>query len=235
MDFPLAGHDETIRIFTTRPDTLFGATYMVLAPEHRWYRWSHARAAPSRRCLPRQGGQARPRRAPEDRQDKTGVFTGAYCVNPVNGAEIPVWIADYVLMGYGTGAIMAVPGHDTRDFEFAEAFDLPIVRVVAAPGEAAETPLEAAFVGDGTLVNSGDFDGVSVPTASGDRRLARRTRRRRGADQLPPTRLVCVPATLLGTSHPDHPLPRVRPVPVPEAELPVELPHLAISSPTTRG
>jgi leucyl-tRNA synthetase len=92
---------------------------------------------------------------------KTGVFTGAYCLNPATGHPIPVWIADYVLIEYGTGAIMAVPGHDQRDFEFARVFDLPIPRVVAGPGEEAGTPLEEAYTGDGVLVNSGRFDGMA--------------------------------------------------------------------------
>ena len=93
---------------------------------------------------------------------KTGVPTGGYCRNPATGEPIPIWVADYVLMEYGTGAIMAVPGHDTRDFEFAQQFELPIVRVVAAPGDSADTPLEEAYLGSGSLVNSGSFDGTDV-------------------------------------------------------------------------
>src|SRR5262249_32547531 len=95
-------------------------------------------------------------------KEKSGVFTGGYCVNPVNAARIPIWIADYVLMDYGTGAIMAVPGHDQRDFEFAQRFALPMLRVIAAAGVDAATPPESAYAGDGTLVNSGRFDGISV-------------------------------------------------------------------------
>ncbi|HKJ02568.1 MAG TPA: class I tRNA ligase family protein, partial [Longimicrobiales bacterium] len=98
---------------------------------------------------------------------KTGVFTGGYCRNPATGEPIPVWIADYVLMGYGTGAIMAVPGHDGRDFEFARQFGLPIVRVVAGPGEGADTPLDEAYTGEGALVNSGAFDGLSWQEGKG--------------------------------------------------------------------
>lgn len=102
--------------------------------------------------------------------DKTGVFTGAYATNPATGEEIPVWISDYVLMEYGTGAIMAVPGHDERDFEFARIFGLPIVRVVCGEGEDPGTPLEEAFTENerGIIVNSGRFDGMTVETATRD-------------------------------------------------------------------
>src|SRR6185369_17937121 len=98
-------------------------------------------------------------------KDKTGVFTGAYCRNPATGHDIPVWIADYVLTEYGTGAIMAVPGHDERDFEFAMKFELPIRRVIAGPGDNDTTPLGEAYVGEGTLVNSEGFDGMPWPDA----------------------------------------------------------------------
>ena len=155
-----------IRVFTTRPDTLFGATYMVLAPEHPLV--DAVTAADAQPAVDAYRAEVARRDVVERQKtdkDKTGVFTGGYAVNPVNGARIPVWIADYVLMGYGTGAIMAVPGHDARDFEFAQAFGLPIVRVIAAPGEDAETRLAEAYSGDGTLVNSGDFDGLTVADA----------------------------------------------------------------------
>jgi leucyl-tRNA synthetase len=150
-----------ISVFTTRPDTVFGATYMVLAPEHPLV---EAITTPDRRAEVEayQAAAAKLDLVARQKVDKTktGVFTGAMCLNPATGEPIPVWIADYVLIEYGTGAIMAVPGHDQRDFEFAEVFDLPIPRVVAGPGEDAETPLEEAYVGDGTLVNSGRFDGM---------------------------------------------------------------------------
>ncbi len=157
VDFPVHTRDgtDTIRVYTTRPDTLFGATYMVLAPEHplvdlvtdlehRPRVEAYRSAAASKSDL--------------DRTDltktKTGVFTGAHATNPVNGQQIPVWIADYVLMGYGTGAIMAVPGHDERDFEFAQAFDLPIVRVVAPSIDQADAPLTQAEAEPGISVHS---------------------------------------------------------------------------------
>ncbi|MBI3539013.1 MAG: leucine--tRNA ligase [Candidatus Eisenbacteria bacterium] len=132
VDFALDGAPGALRIFTTRPDTLFGATYMVLAPEHPL---ADALTAPAQRAAVEAYREATARKSDMQRQDatreKTGVFTGGHVINPVNGERLPVWIADYVLMGYGTGAIMAVPGHDQRDWEFARAFDLPIREVVA--------------------------------------------------------------------------------------------------------
>ena len=151
-----------IHVFTTRPDTVFGATYLVLAPEHPLV---------ERLTSDEQRDEVEAYRARAAKQDlvtrrtsreKSGAFTGSYAVNPATGAPIPVWVADYVLMEYGTGAIMAVPGHDERDFEFATAFDLPIVRVVAGEGQEARTPLTEAYVGPGRLVHSGRFDGLPV-------------------------------------------------------------------------
>jgi leucyl-tRNA synthetase len=159
--FALVDHDEHIEVYTTRPDTIFGATYMVLAPEHPLV---DVITTPERRAEV-EGYRERARemdlvsRQKTDKE-KTGVDTGARARNPATGEEIPVWIADYVLMEYGTGAIMAVPGHDQRDFEFAGKFDLPIVRVVAGEGEGPATPLEEAYTGDGHLVNSGEFEGL---------------------------------------------------------------------------
>ncbi|HET7458200.1 MAG TPA: leucine--tRNA ligase, partial [Gemmatimonadaceae bacterium] len=155
-----------VRVFTTRVDTLFGATYLVLAPEHPLV--DEITSAEQRAEV----DAYRDRTAKQDvvsrkvTKEKTGVFTGAYAQNPATNTLIPIWIADYVLMEYGTGAIMAVPGHDERDHEFARKFDLPIVRVVAGEGEDAETPIpdEGAHAHDagGRLVNSGEFDGMSV-------------------------------------------------------------------------
>ena len=168
IDFPLAARpDRTLCVFTTRPDTLFGATSMVLAPEHEWV--EELATAEQRVAV----AAYRERVAKMDLvtrravKEKTGVFTGAYAINPATGARIPIWIADYVLAEYGTGAIMAVPAHDQRDFEFAQVFGLPIVRVIAAEGETAETPLEAAYDGPGRLVNSGQFDGTDAQAAKG--------------------------------------------------------------------
>ena len=170
--FPLrangtAGEKGSIRVFTTRPDTVFGATYLVLAPEHPFVAalTGGVHRSAVEEYLVRSAKQDVVTR--KSGTDKTGVFTGAYATNPATGKDIPVWISDYVLMEYGTGAIMAVPGHDERDFEFASVFGLPIVRVVAADGETAETPLAEAFTesADGTMVNSGRFDGMPVSQA----------------------------------------------------------------------
>jgi leucyl-tRNA synthetase len=157
-----------IPVFTTRADTIFGATYLVLAPEHPLV---ETITAPAERAAV---DAYRARTAKQDvvsrkvTKEKTGVFTGAYALNPANNVLVPVWIADYVLMEYGTGAIMAVPGHDERDYEFAEKFALPIVRVVAGDGEDAATPLAGqahTHSAEGRLVNSGEFDGLSVADA----------------------------------------------------------------------
>ena len=156
--------ESRVPVFTTRPDTIFGATYLVLAPEHPLVPelTTPERRAEVRAYVERAGKQDLVSRKVTERE-KTGVFTGAYAVNPATGEDIPIWVADYVLMEYGTGAIMAVPGHDERDFEFATKFGLPIVRVVAGEGQSAETPFDgAAYTGDGRLVNSGRFDGLTV-------------------------------------------------------------------------
>jgi leucyl-tRNA synthetase len=152
-----------IRVFTTRPDTIFGATYMVLAPEHPLV---DRVTTPERRdavdAYRRQAASQDLVTRKKTDKTKTGVDTGGRAVNPATGEEIPVWIADYVLMEYGTGAIMAVPGHDERDFEFAREFGLPIVRVVAGEGQDGSTALDEAYTGPGRLVNSGEFDGMEV-------------------------------------------------------------------------
>ncbi len=146
---------DVIRVFTTRPDTLFGATYMVLAPEHPLV---DRLTTPEQKAAVAAYREQAGRKSEMDRtslaKTKTGVFTGGFAINPVNGESIPVWIADYVLITYGTGAIMAVPGHDERDFEFARAFDLKIVRVVASQSSGAAAPLEEAEPEAGISVNS---------------------------------------------------------------------------------
>ncbi len=165
-----------ITVFTTRPDTIFGATYLVLAPEHPLVqRLTTAEQRDAVDAYRAQAGRKDliARKSAVSAKEKTGVFTGTYAHNPATNTLIPVWVADYVLMDYGTGAIMAVPGHDERDFEFATQFDLPIVRVVAGAGQDAETPLGGAYVDDdesARLVNSGRFDGMTV--AEGKRAVA---------------------------------------------------------------
>lgn len=162
VKFKVAGSEETITVFTTRPDTLFGATYMVLAPEHRLVdvlvTEEQATAVEEYR---EKAGRKSDMERTELAKEKSGVFTGAYAINPVNGEQIPIWTADYVLMGYGTGAIMAVPAHDERDFEFAQKFDLPVKQVVQPP----EGKDWQGFTDHGTAVNSGFLDGISTPEA----------------------------------------------------------------------
>jgi leucyl-tRNA synthetase len=162
-DCRLSVADSKIRVFTTRPDTLFGATYMVLAPEHRLVdkiTTEEQRAAVESYCerTARKSDLERTELAKE----KSGVFTGAYAINPVNGEKIPIWIADYVLASYGTGAIMAVPAHDTRDFEFAQKFNLPIIQVVQPNDSKTEWQ---GFTDDGVSVNSGFLTGLPTPEA----------------------------------------------------------------------
>ncbi|MBT3199336.1 MAG: leucine--tRNA ligase [Phycisphaerales bacterium] len=160
VSFAIDGSEELIDVYTTRPDTLFGATYMVLAPEHALVKMittPECRAAVDA-YVETAAGKSELERTTEAK-DKTGQFTGAYAINPVNDAKIPIWVADYVMMGYGTGAIMAVPAHDTRDFEFATKFDLPIIQVVTPP----EGVDWQGYVGDGVAINSGPYDGLTTP------------------------------------------------------------------------
>ncbi len=163
VNFAIEGHEgASLEIFTTRPDTLFGATFMVVAPEHPIV----AKVTTAERRAEVDAYVARStNRSERDRREakeKTGVATGGHCINPVNGARIPIWVADYVLWGYGTGAIMAVPGHDERDFEFAQRFGLPILRVVAGDVGDKDLALSAAHVEDGVAVNSGEYDGLTT-------------------------------------------------------------------------
>ncbi|MEM9492210.1 MAG: leucine--tRNA ligase, partial [Myxococcota bacterium] len=163
VDFALADSDRTLRIFTTRPDTLFGCTYMVLAPEHPLV--AEITTADRRAAVDAYVAQAgarteRERTSEAADADKTGVFTGAHAINPVNGERVPVWIADYVLASYGTGAIFACPAHDERDYAFARKFDLPIVEVVSGGNID-----EAHYSGDGAHINSGFLDGLDTAAA----------------------------------------------------------------------
>src|SRR3954470_24205223 len=154
-----------LKIFTTRPDTLFGCTYMVLAPEHPLVDKlttadKQAEVAAYKKVT---AAKSDVDRMADSAKEKSGVFTGSYAINPINGAKVPVWIADYVLMGYGTGAIMAVPAHDERDWDFAQQFSLPITQVIDSGGE------KLPYVGDGALVNSGSYNGL--PWAEAKRRI----------------------------------------------------------------
>ena len=212
-----------IEVFTTRPDTLFGATYMVLAPEHPLVDALTTSAWPEGTPPAWTGGHATPgaavdeyrsaasRRSELERQadakTKTGVFTGSYATNPANGAEIPVFIADYVLMGYGTGAIMAVPGQDQRDWDFAEAFGLPIVRTVQPPDGLRRPGLRGRRPGHQQRLPRRARDRAGQ---GADHRLARGARGRRGHRHLQAPGLAVQPPALLGRALPDR-LRRGRP------------------------
>jgi len=163
-----AGDD--IEIFTTRPDTLWGATFMVFSPEHPLV---DKITTPEQKAAVDEYRMQAARESDIEREavgrEKTGVFTGAYAINPVNKERIPIWIADYVLMSYGTGAIMAVPAHDERDFEFAKKYELPIIEVIRPEDEpeAEEAEMQVAYIGDGVMVHSGPFNGTKVNTEKG--------------------------------------------------------------------
>ncbi|GAA5510479.1 leucine--tRNA ligase [Novipirellula caenicola] len=165
--FPAESGDDALRVYTTRPDTLFGATYMVIAPEHplvdRLTTQAHSEAVNAYR---EKASFKSDRERTEGDKIKTGVFTGSTAINPVNGEAIPIWVADYVLAGYGTGAIMAVPAHDERDFEFAKQFDLKVVPVVDPdaddPNREAILKGEVCFAAQGRAINSGEFDGKTT-------------------------------------------------------------------------
>ncbi|MEM6960986.1 MAG: leucine--tRNA ligase [Myxococcota bacterium] len=166
IQFAIPNLNTSIEVFTTRPDTLFGATFMVLAPEHPLV--SRVTTEQHRSRVDTYVAQAA-RKSELDRKsarEKTGVFTGGYCLHPLSGADVPIWIGDYVLWGYGTGAVMAVPAHDARDYEFAQRYELPIHQVVR-PGGATEntearTDLDEAFVEPGVVFNSGKYDGMTT-------------------------------------------------------------------------
>ncbi|MCD8077474.1 MAG: leucine--tRNA ligase [Lachnospiraceae bacterium] len=236
VDFQLTGKEEKLRIYTTRPDTLFGVTYMVLSPEHPYIdqfkdeirNWDDVVAY--REMAARKSDFERTELA----KDKTGVcIDGLTAINPVNGTEIPIWISDYVLMSYGTGAIMAVPGHDERDWEFAKKFDLPIIEVIAGGNVQ-----EAAFtdVATGTLVNSGFLTGLSVEEAK-KAIIDWLAERKQGT---PKTNFKLRDWVFSRQRYWGEPIPIVKCekcgyVPIPEEELPLELPDVESYMPTDNG
>jgi leucyl-tRNA synthetase len=171
--FPEKAGDDVLRVYTTRPDTLYGATYMVIAPEHPFVgRLTTADQKDAVEAYIRQSSLKSDLDRTDLAKDKTGVFTGSYAINPVNGERVPIWVADYVLISYGTGAIMAVPAHDLRDWEFAVKFDIPIITVVEAPegyeyskdekalARTVDGQEQIPFAGKGRAVNSGEYDGT---------------------------------------------------------------------------
>ena len=223
---------DDMRVFTTRPDTLWGATFMVLAPEHPLV--DKLTTDAQREAVERYVAEAT-RQTEIDRQaegkDKTGVFTGAYAVNPVNGERIPIWIADYVLMSYGTGAIMAVPAHDQRDFAFAKKFGLDIRLVVQPPGETIVAgDLTEAWPDEGVMVNSGPLDGVTAGKGEGQSVKKAVTwleqhGKGTGAVQYRLRDWLISRQRYWGTPFPIIYCPDCGTVPVPEDQLPVLLPE----------
>lgn len=233
IHFAVEGHPDTMEVFTTRPDTLFGATYMVLAPEHalvnkittpdqRESVAAYIEEAASKSSVERMAAK-----------EKTGVFTGAYAINPVNDERIPIWISDYVLIDYGSGAIMAVPAHDERDYEFAQKFDLAIRPVIAhRDGTIPELP----FVMDGIMVNSGTFDGMAseegkakVVALLAEGGLGEAKVQYKMRDW------VFSRQRYWGEPIPIVHCPDCGEVPVPEAELPIRLPEVERYQPTGTG
>ncbi len=231
--FTVADTGAPIPVFTTRPETVFGGTYAVLAPEHKLVDQitTPAQATTVAAYIERARNETEIERTNAERE-KTGVFTGAYGINPATGARIPIWIADYVLVQYGTGAIMACPGHDERDYEFAKVFGLPIVEVVSSEAGIAEAP----YTGQGTMVNSGQFDGMPNEEAKSaitawlaERSLAKPRVTYRLRDWLisrqrywgPPIPIIYCPKDGI--------------VPVPEDQLPVLLPEIEDFHPTGTG
>ena len=157
VEFTISSQGSKITVFTTRPDTLFGATYVALAPEHPLISQLVNSDAREKVEAYIQASQQKSDVERQENKEKTGVFTGSYVINPVNGQKLPIWVADYVLGGYGTGAVMAVPAHDERDFAFAEKFDLPIIQVIDKPEHSADA---GCYSGEGELINSGQFNGT---------------------------------------------------------------------------
>ena len=236
VDFPVEGKDEKITVYTTRPDTLHGATFMVLAPEHKL---AASLATPDQKEAVDAYIYAASMKSNVDRmqdKEKTGVFTGSYATNPLNGAKVPIWLSDYVLADYGTGAIMCVPAHDDRDFEFAKKFDIPIIQVIAKDGKAIENMTEAYTEASGTMINSGDWNGMEsavlkkeAPHIIEKMGIGRKTVNYKLRDW------VFSRQRYWGEPIPIVHCPKCGNVPVPEEELPLRLPDVESYEPTGTG
>ena len=236
VDFPIDGREEKITVYTTRPDTLYGATFMVLAPEHAL---AKSLATDETREAVEKYIFDSSMRSNVDRmqaKEKTGVFTGSYAVNPLNGAKTPIWLSDYVLADYGTGAIMCVPAHDDRDFEFARKFGLPIVQVIAKDGKEIENMTEAYTEANGIMINSGDWNGLEsavlkkeAPHMIEEKGFGHKTVNYKLRDW------VFSRQRYWGEPIPIIHCPKCGCVPVPEDQLPLKLPEVESYQPTGTG
>lgn len=235
IDFPVDGADKAIKVYTTRPDTLYGATFMVLSPEHpivKEITTAEYKDAMDKYCYE---ASTKSNVSRMTDKEKTGVFTGSYGINPLNSAKTPIWVSDYVLADYGTGAIMCVPAHDDRDFEFAKKFDLPIIQVISKDGKEVEN-LTEAYTEPGIMINSNEFNGMKsedakkkVPDYMEEKGFGKKTvnfklrdwvfsRQRYWGEPIP-----LIHCEKCGT------------VPVPEDQLPVILPNVKSYKPTDTG
>ena len=236
VDFPVEGREEKITVYTTRPDTLHGATFMVLAPEHKL---AASLATPENKEAVEKYIYDASMKSNVDRlqdKEKTGVFTGTYAINPLNGAKVPIWLSDYVLADYGTGAIMCVPAHDDRDFEFATKFQIPIIQVIAKDGKEIENMTEAYTEASGTMINSGEWNGMEsavlkkeAPAMIEARGIGRKTVNYKLRDW------VFSRQRYWGEPIPIIHCPKCGAVPVPEEELPLTLPEVDSYQPTGTG
>ncbi|MDD5859106.1 MAG: leucine--tRNA ligase [Eubacteriales bacterium] len=236
VDFPVDGRDEKITVYTTRPDTLWGATFMVLSPEHEL---AKKIATPEQAQAVDDYCKYAANKSNVERvqnKEKTGVFTGAYAVNPLNGKKIPIWLSDYVLADYGTGAIMCVPAHDDRDFAFAKKFGLPIIQVIAKDGKEIKDMKEAYTEASGTMINSGDWNGMEssklkkeAPFLIEKMGIGRKTVNYKLRDW------VFSRQRYWGEPIPIVHCPKCGAVPVPEEQLPVLLPDVESYQPTDTG
>lgn len=235
VDFKVDGTDNAITVYTTRPDTLYGATFMVLAPEHAM---AKELATDETRAEVEDYIFKASMKSSVDRlqdKEKTGVFTGSYAINPINGAKVPIWLSDYVLADYGTGAIMCVPAHDDRDFEFATKFGIPIVQVIAKDGKEIENMTEA-YTEPGIMINSGEFNGMSsldakrdLPSRLEDRGIGKVTTNYKLRDWVfSRQRYWGEPIPIVHCEH-------CGAVPVPEDQLPLTLPEVESYQPTGTG
>ena len=236
VDFPVEGRDEKITVYTTRPDTLHGATFMVLAPEHALAK--SLATEDHKEEVEQYIFQASMKSNVDRMQDKekTGVFTGTYAINPLNGAKVPIWLSDYVLADYGTGAIMCVPAHDDRDFAFAKKFDLPIIQVIAKDGKEIENMEEAYTEASGTMINSGEWNGMEssvlkkeAPDMIEKKGFGRKKVNYKLRDW------VFARQRYWGEPIPIIHCPHCGNVPVPEDQLPLRLPEVESYQPTGTG